>query len=138
MRLLAGLLGKAKKGIIESEWAIDIGAKATSQISAGFLDEEAIAVGASNGRVYAISSKGSIKWDFSPQKSLSKEQMLFMEDEGLSKIKSMPIIADINNDGKGEVVFGTEFGMLYALNHKGQALWSFKAKDAISGSACAA
>ena len=138
MTLLASFLESVKsgkKGKIDAEWSISLDSHITSQLSSGYLDEDSIVMGTASGKVCAFNSYGKEKWSFSASKTLGKEEAFFMEDESLSKIKSSPVIADINKDGRGEVIFGTEYGTLYALDCRGRLMWSFKAKDAISGSA---
>src|SRR3989338_9124633 len=138
MTLLASFLKSVKsgkKGKIDVQWSVSLDGNITSQLASGYLDEESIVMGTANGKVCAFDSDGKEKWSFSISKTLGKEEAFFLEDESLSKIRSSPVIADINRDGKGEVIFGTEHGTLYALDCKGKPLWSFKAKDAISGSA---
>ncbi|MFB6196923.1 MAG: hypothetical protein ABEI52_01470, partial [Halobacteriaceae archaeon] len=41
-----------------------------------------------------------------------------------TSINSSPAIADIDEDGMNEVVFGTEDGRITALNHLGEVMWS--------------
>ncbi len=137
MGLLSTLIGRGKKGELSSDWSISLNTGITSQSTSGYLDEEAIVVGCGNGKVYAIDSLGKIKWDFSINQKMTKEEEFFIDEDSI-KIKSTPIIADINKDNKGEVIFGSGNGTLYVLDHKGKLLWSFDAKGSIYGSACVA
>ena len=137
MTLIASFLESVKGGKkckIDAEWSVSLDSHITSQLSSGYLDEDSVVVGTASGKVRAFSSYGKEKWSFSASKAPGKEEAFFLEDESLGKIKSSPVIADINKDGRGEVIFGTEYGVLYALDCKGKPLWNFKARDEISGS----
>ena len=137
MNLLSGLLGRGKKGVMEAEWIAPLNESITSQLAVGYLDEESIVLGTSGGKIYALNASGKIKWKFSAGKSAAKEEFFFMENSGSGKLKSTSLIADIDKNGKGEVIFGSEDGILYALDCKGALLWKYKSKDSISGSAFA-
>ena len=136
MGLLASILRTGKKGVLAPEWVASLDGKITSQIACGFLDEESIVACTSTGNIYAVNSSGNTKWKFSSTKKITKEEEFFMEDGESSRLKSSPVIADIDKNGYGEVIFGSEHGTLYAVDCKGKLLWSFKASDAIGGSAC--
>ena len=50
-----------------------------------------------------------------------------------SKITTTCSAADINNNGNNDLVFGTESGTLYMLNHNGNILFSYTQEDTIVG-----
>jgi len=68
-----------------------------------------IIVGATNGRVYALTYDGNIIWEFVTG----------------GPIHSTAEIADINNDGSYEIIIGSDDGNLYALNESGKVLWKY-------------
>ena len=43
-----------------------------------------------------------------------------------------PVVEDINNDGKREVIFGSADGNLYVINYTGKRLWVYKSNTGIS------
>lgn len=51
-----------------------------------------------------------------------------------SKLLAPPIITDLTNSGKKDIVFGTSDGKIYSLNKEGNIDWSFDAKENISPS----
>ena len=54
-------------------------------------------------------------------------------------ITASPTLADINNDGIEEIIIGTQDeGVLFALNHKGDILWSTKCGSSIRSSVAVA
>jgi len=138
MGLMASLLGRGSKGAIEKEWAVSLGSRISSQIVTGYIDEESVVACTSTGVICALSSSGQLKWTFSTLTSVSRSDAFFLEGGGASSIKSTPVIADINQDGKGEVICGSQHGTLYALDCKGRLLWAFRAQDSINGSVCVA
>jgi PKD repeat protein len=60
--------------------------------------------------VYALRPDGTTKWRFT-----------------IYGIVTGAIAGDINNDGKAEVVAGTEEGVIYCFNHEGTQMWTFNA-----------
>ncbi len=49
-------------------------------------------------------------------------------------VKSSPAAADLNGDGKLEVVFGSDDGFLYALDYQGRQVWNYSAGSRIRAS----
>ncbi len=98
-------------------------------------DNSLTVFGTKNGKIYALDHNGKKKWVYSIEKKLSKEELLFLEEEKFKQISAEPVIADLNNDGKDEIIISSEVGSLFALNSNGKLLWNFFAEDAISASA---
>ncbi len=70
------------------------------------LEDRSIVVGTSDNKVSLISPAGEV---------------LFTRSIN-SKMANSAIIADVNNDGQTEIIFTTENGMVYVLNHAGNDL----------------
>jgi len=49
-------------------------------------------------------------------------------------VRSSPAVADINNDGETEIVFGSDDHTLYAVTCEGRVLWSYQTEDCIRSS----
>ncbi len=49
-------------------------------------------------------------------------------------VRSSPAVADINNDGDIEIVFGSDDRTLYAVTCEGSVLWSYQTADCIRSS----
>ena len=70
------------------------------------------------GMLYVFDSKGEVEWSY--------------QTDGA--IVSSPAIADIDGDGKMEVIVGSNDGRLYVLNSKGEVEWSYQTDGAIVSS----
>lgn len=140
MHLLTKLLKKIegkKEGQIVKEWdflAEDI----ITTAPAVSKDSSLIVFGAKNGKIYALGANGKKKWEYAISRELSKEKLFFLEEEKFRQVSAEPVIADLNNDGKDEILIGSEVGSLFALGSNGKLLWNFSAEDAIKASALAA
>ena len=93
-----------------------------------------IIFGTKNGQLLSIDMEGNLKWTFAAQENVSETELMFLDTETSNSINSSPNIEDIDYDGKKEIVFGTEAGILYVLNSKGGLLWDYKSGGAIRGS----
>jgi hypothetical protein len=51
------------------------------------------------------------------------------------KVRSSPTVGDINNDGKLEVIFGSDDGKIYCLNQNGNLLWSYDTQSPVRSTA---
>ena len=79
----------------------------------------AVIFGADTGKVYSLSMKGKLQWEFATK----------------GAVRVQPLVADINNDRHAEIVFGSGDNKLYALSEEGKLLWDFEAESAITSSA---
>jgi outer membrane protein assembly factor BamB len=140
MTLLSKLLGKIevkKEGKITKEWSFLADDIITTNPAVS-KDNSLIVFGTKNGKIYALDHNGKIKWVYEIKKELGKEELFFLEEEKFKQVSAEPVIADLNNDGKDEIIVGSEVGALFALNFNGKLLWSFSAGDAIKASAVVA
>src|SRR3989338_3572032 len=137
MQLLSRFFKKAKKEwtvkvVKEWEFLADDDITTAPAVS---KDSSFIAFGTKSGKIYALDSMGKKRWVYEAKKSLSKEQLFFLDQEKFKQISANPAIADIDDDRKDEVIVGSESGSLLVLNPNGKLLWSYPAGDAIRASA---
>jgi len=134
---LKRLLGKGKRGQIKEKWKFD---SKTSLLAPPIICDFAntgqknIVFGTNDGKIYSLDKDGAVKWVFDAKEQVDQVELMFFDVETANSIQSSPNIYDLNGDGKKEVVFGSEMGVVYAVNHQGKALWKFKADGSVRGS----
>ncbi len=133
---LKKLSGK-KLGKIEKKWVFDISSSISSSPIAAEITkgQVGIAFGTQDGKVYMLGDDAKIKWFYSIQEKIDEIQQMFLDEETAKSIYASPTLADINKDGKKEVLFGCDLGKFYALNSSGKLLWKFKTDGEIRSSA---
>jgi hypothetical protein len=94
-----------------------------------------ILFGTRDGKIYLLDLNGKVKWKYSITESMNDVDLMFLDSEEMHSINATPNIGDINNDGKHEIVFGSELGFIYALSNEGTLLWKFKTDGPIRASA---
>jgi len=72
--------------------------------------------------VYCFNSDGSLRWNY------------VIPDGTFSKVMSSPVVADFNDDGVMEIVFGSFSGYLYCINETGDLQWKYNTGGQIWGS----
>jgi WD40 repeat protein len=87
----------------------------------------------SEGKLVSVDDEAKINWTYNTDQKNNHLDLQFANTL-VSQSKSSPNIEDINFDGEKEIIFGTEEGMIFCLNKKGELLWKFDAKSAIKGS----
>jgi outer membrane protein assembly factor BamB len=90
-----------------------------------------IVVSTHDGQVIAFDSQLKKLWSYTVRTELSKEEEFFFDEEKANMVTESPRLADINNDGYPEVIFGATNGLLYALDSRGKELWKFKCGDSV-------
>ena len=128
---------KREKGGIVKEWGFTADDVITTAPAVN-KDNSLIVFGTKNGKIFALDSDGKKKWEYVIKKELGKEQLFFMDEKKFKQITAKPLIVDLDNDGKDEIIIGSEVGVLLVLDSKGKLLWSFSAKDAIKSSSLVA
>lgn len=113
----------AKSPILSSAIAIDIDKDGKKEIVFGTND----------GKIYCLGEDSSQKWVFAIDDKLGAEESFFYDSDKIDSIPATPTIKDVNNDGKLEIVFGTELGTIYCLNSMGKLLWKYKGNGATRG-----
>ena len=133
---LKKLSGK-KLGKIEKKWVFDIPSSISSSPIAAEITKGkvGIAFGTHDGKMYMLGDDAKIKWLYSIQEKIDEIQQMFLDEETAKSIYASPTFADINKDGKKELLFGSDIGKFYALNSLGKLLWNFKTNGEIRSSA---
>ena len=95
---------------------------------------EIVIASTTNGTVYAL--KDSIKDSATTHgyDTLMHYGRVVWQYKVSSEVQTTPLLFDINNDSKLEVIFGSHNDSLYALDGKGNLLWSFGTGDMINSS----
>src|SRR3972149_2381121 len=95
-----------------------------------------IVFGSKDGKVYALDGSAKVKWMYDSRENFSANELMFIDADTVNSINSPPNVADINGDGRKELVFGSESGNVYALDNRGQLLWKTKIGSPIRGGIC--
>lgn len=135
-KLIKKLKG-AKEGQIAIEWEFLADDIITTNPAVS-SDNSLIAFGTRNGKIYALDPSGNEKWVYAMEKKLGREELFFLEEEKFKQISAEPVIADLDNDGKDEIIVSSEIGSLFALSPGGKLIWDFSAEDAIKSPALVA
>ncbi len=96
--------------------------------------QEEIVFGTKNGEIHCLDLTGRSKWSFQVQEHLSDVELMFLDADGMNTIHAPPNIDDINNDSHREVVFGSELGFVYAVDHHGKLIWKYRAEGPVRAS----
>ncbi|MGV8141917.1 MAG: PQQ-binding-like beta-propeller repeat protein [Candidatus Woesearchaeota archaeon] len=125
-----------RSGRIEERWKYDTGALLLSSPIIEDIDNDGkkeILFGTKNGKIVSIDMDGKPKWTYQAEEQHSQVELMFLDTDKTNSISSTPNVADINNDGHKEIVFGTESGRAYVLDAKGKQLWTYKTDGPIRG-----
>lgn len=137
--MLRGIINRIlnrKTGLIRQVISYDLKSASITEpivVKLGEEDSYHIITGTQSGELFVVDETGELHWKFKASEDVSELEEMFLDSDLGNAINSTPCAFDINEDGKKEVIFGTEFGTVYALNNKGKKLWSFKADGAIRG-----
>jgi outer membrane protein assembly factor BamB len=129
-------LGKKRVGKLDKKWDFDAQSSISSAPFVSDIDgdgKKEIIFGTKKGKLFVLDMNAGIKWFYDSNEKIDEVELLFLDVEDSSSIEAPPNVGDINGDGKNEVVFGTELGMVYVLDDKGKLLWKYKAGGAIRG-----
>jgi len=113
-------------GRIIERWMFDAKAPLVSPATTADLfrnGKQYILFGTKDGQVHCVDESGKEVWAFSPEDKLSAVESFFVDQERVYSIDAAPTVMDINADGKNEVLFGSERGMIYCLSADGKLLW---------------
>lgn len=113
----------------EVVWRFPTSQPITAGPALGDVDRDGLLdlVVCANKIVLCLNARGQLKWrreltfgaDFDPAKAVLTE--------------SVPTMADLDGDGKNEVLVGTNDGTLWCFDSKGKTRWSLRAKSWIVG-----
>jgi len=129
-------LAKKRVGRLDKTWDFDAQSAIASAPLVADIDgdgKKEILFGTKKGKLFVLGSDAKIKWFYDSSENVDEVELMFLDVENVSSIEAPPNVGDINGDGRHEVVFGTELGMVYALNEKGKLLWKYKSGGPIRG-----
>jgi len=129
-------LSKKRSGRIDRKWDFDAQSAITSPPLVVDIDgdgKKEIVFGTKKGKLFVLDAKSGIKWFYDTNETVDDVELMFLDSDTMSSIGAVPNIADINRDGKNEIVFGTELGIIYVLDTRGKLLWKYKTGGAVRG-----
>jgi outer membrane protein assembly factor BamB len=129
---------KKRSGHLNKEWEFDAQSSVMSAPLIADVDgdgKKEIVFGTKEGKLFVLDISSGIKWFYDTNEKVNEVELMFLDVENRSSIGATPNHADINGDGKIEIIFGTELGILYCLDQKGKLLWKYKSEGAIRGQA---
>jgi len=129
-------LTKKRVGRLDKKWDFDAQSAISSAPLVADIDgdnKKEIIFGTKKGRLYVLDMSAGIKWFYDSVEKVDEVELMFLDVENVGSIEAPPNVGDINGDGKHEVVFGTELGMVYVLDDKGKLVWKYKAGGPIRG-----
>ncbi|MFH1511475.1 MAG: PQQ-binding-like beta-propeller repeat protein [Candidatus Woesearchaeota archaeon] len=118
---------------LKSEWEFDAKSPIYSDITTGDINgdgKKEIICKSNNDEIFALSATGSRLWTYS-FKTETELERLFLEKDSIKIICSNPVLADIDDDGKDEIIVGSSNGRMYAIKGDGTLIWSFKTNGAV-------
>lgn len=117
------------KGRVFEKWVFDAHSPLLSSASIADIDGDGnpeVIFGTKEGMIHCLDHESKEKWRYSMGETVSGEDAYFYDLEKLHAVSNEPAIADLNADGKKEVVFGADDGFVYALSGTGKLLWKFE------------
>lgn len=122
------------KGRILEKWSFDAKSPLLSSAAAVDIDgdgQKEIIFGTKNGQIFCIDEESKKKWEFDLKEKLDETESYFYDSDRIESIPASPTIKDVDGDGKPEILFGTELGIVYCLSNKGTLRWKYRAKGAV-------
>jgi WD40 repeat protein len=140
--VMPNILGflSGKQGKIAKEWEFQADSQLFSSPAVGSLNDgnKVIVFGTKDGRIYTLDDQSKVKWLYDIKEKRSEIDLLFLDEDTVKSIRCPPVLADINNDGKLEVIVGSDNGTLYVLDEAGKLLWDYSINTPIRSSAIVA
>lgn len=121
-------------GRIINQWTFDAKSPLLSSAVAIDIDgdgKKEIIFGTKDGRVFCIDEEARPKWEYDIREEIGETESFFYDEETVESVHATPTIKDVNDDGKVEIIFGTELGLVYCLDNKGKFLWKHKVDGAV-------
>lgn len=129
-------LSKKRSGRIDKRWDFDAQSSITSPPLVADIDgdgKKEIVFGTKNGKLFVLDQDSGMKWFYDSNEKVDEVELMFLDTDTSSSIEASPNVGDLNSDGKNEIVFGTELGMVYVLSNEGKLIWKYKAEGSIRG-----
>jgi len=125
-----------KIGRLDRKWVFDVNEQllAPPDVSEYEKGKYGIVYGTKDGKIYFLDENAKLKWKFNIKEKVTDVDLFFMDEESSKSIYSRPVVHDINNDKRPEIIVGSDSGSIYVLNTNGKLLWSFKTGGPIRGS----
>jgi hypothetical protein len=127
---------KKRSGRLDQVWGFDARSPVNSSPLIADVDgdgKKEIVLGTKEGKVIVLDLAAGLKWFYDTNDKKSEVEMMFLDTESSASIGATPNHGDVNKDGKNEVLFGTELGVLYCLDYQGKLLWKNKSDGGIRG-----
>lgn len=93
-----------------------------------------IVFGTKSGQVTCVDETGKELWTFGAKATLGAVESFFVDEERVHSINAPPTIADIDGDGKQEILVGNENGTLYCIDPTGKARWKYDCGGSLKAS----
>jgi len=120
-------------GSLTKRWVFDTAHPVYSDIVAGDVNGDGkreILFKSDAEEHFAHSTTGQKLWSFALTGE-SEMERLFLDKESIKIVCSNPVLADINDDGKQEIIIGGANGKLYVLTGDGRKLWEYQTNGPI-------
>ena len=117
------------KGRVFEKWVFDAHSPLLSSAAIGDINndgEPEVIFGTKEGSIHCVNKESQELWVHKTGDAIAKGDEYFYDLENLHAISNEPTLADINNDGKKEILFGSDDGTLYALSSSGELLWKYQ------------
>jgi outer membrane protein assembly factor BamB len=125
---------------LQRRWVFDAQSPVYSDMVIGDINndgQEEIVFKTSNEELIALSSDGKKLWNFRMDEGTQMHKMFF-DDESVAVVTSCPVLADVNDDGRKEIIVGSTNGSLYCITGEGYKLWEFKTDGPVHSTAAVA
>lgn len=125
-----------RSGRVRMLWQFDAKANLLSPPLIADIDDDGaqeVVVSTTDGRMICLDAQGRERWTYSLTKQLDPKEAIFLDEETAHSINTTPACADLDGDGKQELIVGTERGEVLAINHEGKQLWRYGCDGPVRG-----
>mgnify|MGYP006281096889 CR=1 FL=1 len=113
---------------VNKEWDFDAKGDIMSSSLVMFQDDdgsERIIFGTKEGKLYSLNNHGEVQWTYDSKENISQTELMFRDIDTVNSISTTPGFL-LNEDGKRQIIFGSELGVIYSLDDNGSLLWKIK------------